>query len=164
MHEECAHFRVTNVLLSPSNCHLSPTLCPWLLGSAVWEKERWRDLGWGGLRGCLLLKEACRSLSRRIHPSSKWDPQQGLLCLRSLFIYSCSPWKKHSPSLSHPSRLPSSPLSLPLPAFCVSRALSARSRMPLENCCSQRSPPVRSGSVNIFNSTCVCACLISLSR
>lgn len=39
LHEECGHFMVNNVLLSPSNCHFSPTIHP-LLGSAMWEKER----------------------------------------------------------------------------------------------------------------------------
>lgn len=149
IHEECEHFLFKNVLLSPSNCRFSSTMQPWLLGSAVWEKGKKKDEG-GGMRGCLLLKEACRSLSRHIQPStpsSKWDPQQGLLCLCSLFIYSWAPWKTFSLILSH------SPTPPP-----VSSALSVWGRMPLENCCSQRSPPSRSGSVNIFNSTCLCEC------
>lgn len=101
---------VNNVLLSPSNCRFSPTMHPWLLGSALWEKEHDEE------KGCLLLKEACQSLSRHIQPStppSKWDPQQGLLCLRSLFIYSCSPWKTFSLiPLLHPPH-PTPPLHPP---------------------------------------------------
>lgn len=129
------------------------------------ERERWRGGGgWGGeeeFRGCLLLKEACPSLSRHIQPptppSSKWDPQQGLHCLRRLFIYSCSPWKTFFLTLQIP----------PPPSSPVSPALTVWSRRLLENCCSQRSPPSRSGSVNIFSGTglgvLICVCLISLS-
>lgn len=94
------------MLLFPSNCRFSPTMHPWLPGSAVWENggERWRDGGgWGGERGAWEGVSCWKKpvdLSAGIFspppPSSKWEPQQGLLCLCSLFIYSCSPWKTFS--------------------------------------------------------------------
>lgn len=62
--------RLVGVVFSFSQCS------HWPLASAVWEEKagdgRDRRDGWGGvvMRGCLSLKEACRSLSRDIKPSA----------------------------------------------------------------------------------------------
>ena len=105
------------VLLSPSHCLFSPHNAPMTTG----QREQKREMkGWGRLVGgegrvVGMLKETCRSLSRRIQPStpsSKWDPQQGLLCLYGLFIYSCSPCGKQPP-----------PPPPPLPPPCLGSSL-----------------------------------------
>lgn len=102
-HEECEHFMLNNVPLSPSNCHFFFTMHPRPLGSAVEEKDE--EMGEAkGFRGCLVLKEACRSLSRHIQPSAsplnETHNKASSVCVVSSSIH--DPHRKHSPSFSNP--------------------------------------------------------------
>lgn len=107
-----------SMLLYPSNCHkasMSSRQYRW----TKMDRSRGKGVWGGGVGGCLRLKEACPSLSRHSQPStpsSKWAPQQGLLCLRSLFIYSCSMWKTVSLILCHP----------PPPSLCLTSSFSLK--------------------------------------
>lgn len=105
---------------------LTVTKHPCPVGSTVgqrWTEAGGESGGWG-VRGCLRLKEACPSHSRHSQPStpsSKWAPQQGLLCLRSPFIYSCSMWKTVSLILCQPPPPPPPP-----PSLCLTNSFSLK--------------------------------------
>lgn len=123
------------------------------------KMKRWG--GWEGWEGVSCWKKPV-DLSAGIFsppppPLNETHNKASSVCVVSSSIH--VPRGKHSPSFSNSP--PSTPSSV---SPCLTSSFSLK---PLENCCSQRSPPSRSGSVNIFNSAClgvcVCACLISLS-
>lgn len=111
--------------------------------------------GWRGWKGFSYWKKPV-DLSAGIFspppPSSKWDPQQGLLCLWSLFIYSCSPRGKHSPAP-------------PLP-LCLTISFSLKQDAFRESLHSRISSLTIRKCEYIQQHVCVCDCayLISLSN
>lgn len=118
--------------------------------------KRWGRLG-GREGGHERVSLAERSLSisqqaySALHPPplNESHNKASSVCVVSSSIH--VPRGKHSPSFFNSPLLSPPPLSL----------TSSFSLKPLENCSSQRSPPSRSGSVNIFNSTCLRVCVFA---
>ena len=115
-------------------------------------KRKMKSWEGGCMRGCLFLKEACRSLSRHIKPSTL------LLSMRPVTRPPLFPNSLHLfmfPVENILPRSPNPPNHPPTPSSCLSviPALSVGGRMPLENCSSPQSSSSHLGNVNLFNST-----------
>ena len=151
------------MLLSPSNCHFSPTMHPWPLGSVVWESggERWRDGGgWGGGGGHERVSLAERSLSisqqaySALHPPplNESHNKASSVCVVSSSIH--VPHGKHSPSFFN------SPLLSPL--LSVSPALSVWSLWriaPLKDLLPHDQEVWIYLTAHVCVCVCVCVCL-----